>query len=371
MRYARFQFLLTFVLLHLMASAGAEIKWLKTTHDFGAFDEDDGVVSCQMPFVNTGDETLVILATRASCGCTTPSFDKTELAPGDTAILTVSYDPTGLPGRFNKKITVDTNTDPQRTQLNVCGVVLGSAETVAKRYPVDMGPLKFSRSAAILGTAKKMHARAIFVEGYNRSTDTIAPKVVDTPSWLDVTPGPQRVPPGERVSFNFLVRADRTPLYGFVTDTITIVSDSRYPERTYRLPVSITLEEEFANLRAEDYRKAPVAKLETERIQLGEMDFGQKPEAAVKLKNDGKSNLLVRRIYCLNPAVSIDKYPTKIKAGKSANIKFSVTAIPAGLAQSSENSIQGKLSAITAEIVVITNDPINPTQRVVVTTAVR
>lgn len=37
------------------ALAGPAITWLSSVHDFGAFDEDDGIVSCEIPYVNSGD----------------------------------------------------------------------------------------------------------------------------------------------------------------------------------------------------------------------------------------------------------------------------------------------------------------------------
>lgn len=337
----------------LCAPAQARIHWLETSHNFGAFDEDQGPVTCQMKYVNTGDEPLVIIAARASCGCTSPRFEKTALAPGDTAAISVTYDPSGRPGRFSKKITIDTNTEPQRSSLTISGVVIGSASTVAMRYPVDFGPLKMSRNAALLGTAKKMHARTVFIDGYNRSSDTIAPIVRNLPEWLDVTPGPRLVAPGERVAFNFLVRADNTPLYGLVNDTVTFVPDSRKPDETYAMPVVVTLEEDFARLTARDFAKAPVAKLAGDRLEIGEVQAGQPYETAIELTNDGKSHLLIRRIYTADHAVRIGKCPGKIKPGKTARIP--VTLIPTSQAP------------VAARIVVITNDPVKPTQTVVLT----
>lgn len=85
------------------ALAGPAITWLSSVHDFGAFDEDDGIVSCEIPYVNSGDSPLLLTGARASCGCTTPQISREPLAPGDTAAIVVSFDPTGRPGRFSKK----------------------------------------------------------------------------------------------------------------------------------------------------------------------------------------------------------------------------------------------------------------------------
>lgn len=351
-----FFFSLSFLLCAFCALAEAKITWLETKHNFGAFNEEQGAVTCRMPYVNTGDEPLVVIAARSSCGCTQPRFDKTELAPGDTAYLTVSFDPAGRPGRFNKRITVDTNTQPQRSTLSITGVVIGAPATVSARYPVDMGPLKFANAAALLGKAQKMHAKTIFIDGYNRSTDTIAPRIENLPSWLDVTAGPKIVPPGERVSFNFFIRPDRTPLYGFVTDTISIIPDARRPQQAYPLPVIITLEDDFSKLTADDYKNAPVASLPDQRITYS-MPAADKAQSSARtsfqIHNSGKSKLLIRRIYSATPGISFPKHDDKVRPGKTITIPVLVT--PA------EPSSPTPLSA---KITIITNDPITPTQTI-------
>ena len=58
------------------ALAGPAITWLSSVHDFGAFDEDDGIVSCEIPYVNSGDSPLLLTGARASCGCTTPQISR-------------------------------------------------------------------------------------------------------------------------------------------------------------------------------------------------------------------------------------------------------------------------------------------------------
>ena len=52
------------------AQTNADIKFDKTTHDFGKFSENSPVVSCTFTFTNIGDAPLVIHQAVASCGCT-------------------------------------------------------------------------------------------------------------------------------------------------------------------------------------------------------------------------------------------------------------------------------------------------------------
>ena len=56
------------------AQGGADIKFDKTTHNFGTFSENNPVVSCTFTFTNVGDAPLVIHQAVASCGCTVPEY---------------------------------------------------------------------------------------------------------------------------------------------------------------------------------------------------------------------------------------------------------------------------------------------------------
>ena len=80
----------------LALSATAENHWIGgNEHDFGAFDEDTGIVYCEFLMVNETSEPIAILGARANCGCTRPEFSHDPVAPGDTLKVRVGYDPTG------------------------------------------------------------------------------------------------------------------------------------------------------------------------------------------------------------------------------------------------------------------------------------
>jgi len=192
----------------IAASAGAQVEWLETKHNFGAFSEDEGVVECVFRYVNTGDTTLQIKAARTSCGCTLPHYSREPLAPGDTASVTVSYDPTGRPGRFSKNVYIDMDTEPVRNTLTISGVVIGAPTTVSQRYPVAFGSaMRMSRGAVLAGDVAYGRLKTVFLEVYNASTDTIRPVAVRTPRFMDATWMPEAI----RVSNRRLYATSEAP----------------------------------------------------------------------------------------------------------------------------------------------------------------
>lgn len=87
---------------------GAVIEFNGTSHDFGPIDE--GVMAThEFEFTNTGDSNLLLLNVQASCGCTTPSWPKQPIKPGQKEKISVVYNSNGRPGEFHKSITVTTN----------------------------------------------------------------------------------------------------------------------------------------------------------------------------------------------------------------------------------------------------------------------
>lgn len=346
---------LTAALLALAAAAQPRVTWLETDHNFGAFSEDDGAVTAVFRYVNTGTAPLVITGARANCGCTTPRYDPAPLAPGDTAAVSVTFDSRGQTGKFSKKAFIDTNTTPERSTLIVRGTVIGNEASVAQRFPTAMGQMRLARPTALLGTVSKGHIKNVFLKGYNASaTDSLRPAVADVPDWVDVTLAPPAVAAAEQFALSLMVRPDRTPLYGVVMDTITIIPDPvRSPDSRYRLPIVATINEDFSRLTQKDYAKAPVAQLSADRVDMGELTAGQTATAHFTITNAGKSTLKIRRIYTSDPGIVIRCKDTSVKPGKSADVTFLVTpTLPADASTPTP--------VLNARISIITSDPVTP-----------
>ena len=100
----------------------AEIKFDKTSHNFGTFSEKDSKVTCSFNFTNVGEQDLVINQAIATCGCTVPSYTKTPIKPGEKGEIKVTYNGAGkFPGHFKKSITVRTNGAVEMTRLYIEG----------------------------------------------------------------------------------------------------------------------------------------------------------------------------------------------------------------------------------------------------------
>ncbi len=118
--------------------AGPAITVDKETHDYGNIQfEANG--ECEFTITNTGTEPLMITGARGSCGCTVPTYPKEPIAPGETAVIKVTYD-TKRPGNFNKSVTITSNAvnEPTKT-VYIKGNVAPKPEGAAPVAPAT-GP---------------------------------------------------------------------------------------------------------------------------------------------------------------------------------------------------------------------------------------
>ncbi len=103
------------------------MKFEHMDYEFGTVKEGEKV-SHTYKFTNTGDEPLIISSAKGSCGCTVPKWPSEPIAPGATGVIDVVFDSKGKPGKQAKRVTVNANTVPAQTFLNISGTVEKAAD---------------------------------------------------------------------------------------------------------------------------------------------------------------------------------------------------------------------------------------------------
>lgn len=91
-------------------------------HAFGIIDEGDQATYA-FSFANEGDAPVYLITVRPSCGCTTPTWPREAIKPGQTGEVRVTFNSSGRPGPFEKTIAVNTDGDPAQVVLRISGTV--------------------------------------------------------------------------------------------------------------------------------------------------------------------------------------------------------------------------------------------------------
>ena len=205
------------------------ITFEKTEHDFGKINEADGRVSTVFEFKNEGMAPLVLSNVRASCGCTTPTWTKEPIEPGQTGSITVTYNPNGRPGRFQKTVTITSNA----------------------KYTVAVGALNMKTKTLDLGTIKKGENKSGELEYANLGKDAhhveLATSGADTYLINQVTLADVKA--NETGKFVFAIDTKAPKLYGPVEAYAFVVIDGKKEiDEAHKLVIKANIEEDFSGL---------------------------------------------------------------------------------------------------------------------------
>ena len=108
--------------------AAESLNLKETEFDFGKIPQGKPVTHV-FEFTNTGTTPLSLDNVQASCGCTTPVWNKDVVAPGATSKITVGYNAQNE-GQFAKPVTITYNGN-QAKQITIKGEVWKTPVTSA------------------------------------------------------------------------------------------------------------------------------------------------------------------------------------------------------------------------------------------------
>ncbi len=99
------------------------ISFEEDAFDFGKVVDGDKV-NHTFKFTNTGEQSLVLIDVKGSCGCTVPeNWPKSPIQPGESAQIDVTFDSKNRVGVVRKTVRIQANTNPSVTTLTITGEV--------------------------------------------------------------------------------------------------------------------------------------------------------------------------------------------------------------------------------------------------------
>ncbi len=342
----KYLFLFTLLFSFIAVQSQPTVHFENTNHDFGSIKEDGGVVENNFELTNQGNEPLIISNVRATCGCTTPSWTREPILPGQKGFVKVGYNPRNRPGAFTQRITVYSNTQPSVNVLTIRGTVSPRERTLEERFPREMGAIRLVTNFTSMGTILEKEIKTQELSYINTSDAPVTLGVHRSPSYIEADFEPKTVQPGKEGKILLTFNAAERNAYGLVSDRVYLtINEER--QNTYSLGVSATIQEDFSHLSDDELNNAPVAVYDNTVFNFGTINQGERIRHDFKLSNEGKTDLIIRnlRTGCGCTAV---KHDDVIKPGQSTNLTV-------------EFNSRGKRNRQNQAITVITNDPKNPT----------
>ena len=107
--------------------------------------EDDAPRTYRFEFTNVGRGKLEVKRLVATCSCVQAICLKREVAPGETAEISVTYNPKGHPGKFERKIFVYTQDGDVPAAVLRLSVDVENSLDLSGQYPISMGKISLRR----------------------------------------------------------------------------------------------------------------------------------------------------------------------------------------------------------------------------------
>ena len=321
----------------------ANISFNTEQHDFGKINEADGSVTHNFEFTNTGSKPLIISQVRASCGCTSPSWSKEPVLPGNKGFVSATYNPKNRPGPFNKSITVISNATTPNKVLRITGDVIPKPKGIEDIYRYSMGKIRLTSNHMSFARVVKGHKATESMEIINVSDEPVEIGFKNIPGHITIHAVPEKLKPEEKGIIEATYDSDKKNDWGFVIDRVTVVVNGE-SGNTSRLTISATIEEDFSALSPEQLANAPAISYDNPTFQFNEIKQGVKVEHNYTITNNGKSDLIIRKVKASCGCTAVSPADDIIAAGASTTLKVIFNSA-------------GKIGKQNKTITVITNDP--------------
>jgi hypothetical protein len=342
-----------FIFSNSQAQEKAKFSFDEETFDFGSIKEENGSVGHKFVFTNTGNAPLVIQGVKASCGCTTPAWSREPIPPGEKGFVMAKYNPKNRPGSFRKSLSITSNADPALKVLYIQGMVEQKEKTAADIYRQKIGGLRFRYQSLNMDKVLTNQPKTRSFDFYNDSENAITLlDKVEKPDFVTVSFQPNVIEP--QTSGKIIITYDATKKgdYGFVSDPIKIFTDeSREAEKPLR--VVATIEEYFPPMTAEQRARAPKLTFEETSYDFGSLKKNAVASTEFVFTNTGKESLNIRALKpnCGCTIIKLEKYDYAPGESGKIEVRFDAT---------------GRKGSQQKSIVIFSNDPSAPTQRLTI-----
>lgn len=322
-----------------------EILFEKVLHNFGDIREENGPVSYDFKFTNTGKADFIISDLKASCGCTTPAYSKDPVKPGKTGFIRVTYDPTNKDGGFNETVTVFANSKT-KYQVSIIGNVIPRPRSILDDYPTVMGALRFKVHHVSLGEIKRNSYDTGFIYAYNPTDKAITIKYISTPEHIRCEQTPIVIKPKEKRTIMVFYSTLLQQNLGYNFDRIQLVTDDEsYPEKEFIVVANVI--NNYVEMTEDQLANAPKIEFDKKVHDFGTLKQGQVVTTEFKFTNKGKDQLVIydTKTNCGCTASTLNQM--RFEPGESSIIKVTLDT-------------KGKSGYIQQSVTVKTNDPNNP-----------
>lgn len=339
-----FIFLLCFSCSHSQVKDGV-FHFTYSTFDLGDIRETDELKKVNFIAKNESLAAVKIDTVLTSCDCSTPSYSTTLIEPGDSTTIDVVFDPQNRLGKFEKSIKVVMGVDT--IPLTFIGNVRPRKETdVLLNFPKEAtGCIVFETKQLSFETVYNNQPKTLTIFGYNQCDKSVKLSYNSKLSAKHIATTFKDTLIASQTHFQFDLLYNPTLLkdYGYRSDSVFFLTTEKEHNKK-AFSVQSTIVEDFSGV---DPLLAPSVAVSKSIIDFSTSKSGAIIEKEYEVKNEGKSDLIIRKIAPTCECVSATMEQLVIPTGGSAKLHVRFDS-------------KGKSGYQRKTIVLITNDPKAP-----------
>jgi hypothetical protein len=112
----------------------AEIKFVSELINIGLIEPNKNA-NQDFKFFNGGKTPLTISEAKGNCHCVQAKWPDKPIASGDSSVISISFDPTGVTGLFQRTVMVNSNATRPAVELTITGEI--KADPNKKNLPAE------------------------------------------------------------------------------------------------------------------------------------------------------------------------------------------------------------------------------------------
>ena len=271
---------------------------------------------------NTSSQPLQVTKVDTGCGCTLASYPTTEVAPGGSFTIQVTYD-ARLMGHFDKVIDVYGSTSDQPLQLDLRGVVVEEVTEFVGDFPFKMGSLTADCNYIEFEDVRKGEVFQQHFHIYNPTSQTVEPQIMHLPAYLKADVSPSKVRPNKSAEVTITLDSRKINEYGLLQTRVYVgANPGEKVAANKEIGVSTVIMPATEYHSAAELANAPHISLSETDINLPIAD-GKKKSATIEVTNTGNSSLVIQNVQMFTMGLNVSLNKTTIAPGESAKLKIS------------------------------------------------
>lgn len=157
--------------------------------------EDDGIKTFVYKFENIGKDTIQVNRLVSTCSCASAMCSKARVLPGESSQVTVSYNPKGHPGSFERRVFLYTDDSSSPAAILRLSVKVDRGADPSGMFPIGMGNIRVRTRSVVVEKGSKSVQRCVFANVSGRPLELECEKAM-LPPCLSFRTEPEVVPDG-------------------------------------------------------------------------------------------------------------------------------------------------------------------------------